>query len=96
MLDTTHAVRYHLGAFPPTVDPGRLVSGLLAATDALARYDQMLQGMHNSEVILAPLRGQEAVVSSRMEGTISTMDEILQLEAEYGEGSEGAAREYSR
>ena len=64
---------------------------LLAATDALARYDQVLQGMHNSEIFLAPLRGQEAVVSSRMEGTISTMDEILQLEAEYGEDSEGAA-----
>lgn len=93
-LDTRNAVHYHQGQFPPTLDPGRLVPGLLAATDALARYDQMLRGMHNSEVFLAPLRGQEAVVSSRMEGTISTMDEILQLEAEFGEDDAGAATEY--
>ena len=58
---------------------------MLAATDALARYDQMLKGLHNNEIFLAPLRNQEAVLSSRMEGTISTMDEILQLEAEYAD-----------
>jgi len=68
--------------------------GLLGATDALARYDQMLQSLHNNEIFLAPLRGQEAVVSSRMEGTISTMDEILQLEAEFGDDEEGAAEEF--
>ena len=38
--------------------------------------------MHNSEILLAPLRSQEAVVSSRMEGTISTLDEVLRYEAE--------------
>src|SRR5690606_34384009 len=31
----------------------------------------------------APLRNQEAVISSRMEGTVSTMDEILKYEADY-------------
>lgn len=67
---------------------------LLEATAALARYDQMLRGLHNSELFLAPLRGQEAVVSSRMEGTISTMDEILQLEAEFDEDDAGAALEF--
>lgn len=40
--------------------------------------------MHNSEILLAPLRSKEAVVSSRMEGTISTVDEILQYEADFG------------
>ena len=83
-IDTSKAVAYHDGQFPPAaLDYARLMSPLLAATDALARYDQMLKGMHNSEVFLAPLRSQEAVISSRMEGTISTMDEILLLEAEY-------------
>lgn len=86
ILDTSQAVHYHLGQFPPgPLDLVRLMPGLLAAASALARYDQMLRGMHNSELFLAPLRGQEAVISSRMEGTISTLDEILQLEAEYGE-----------
>lgn len=94
-LDLSRATYYHLGQFPPTgLDYARLIPGLLAATEALARYDQMLSGMHNSELFLAPLRGQEAVISSRMEGTISTLDEILQLEAEFGEDDEGAAAEY--
>ncbi len=45
--------------------------------DAVDPYDQMLKNMHNSEILLSPLRKQEAVISSRMEGTVSTMDEIL-------------------
>lgn len=94
-LDFGSAAYYHLGKFPPQqLEYQRLLPGMLAATDALARYDQMLKGMHNSELFLAPLRGQEAVISSRMEGTISTLDEILQLEAEFGEDDEGAAAEY--
>ena len=93
-LDLSKAVRYHDGQFPPdALDYGQLLPNLLSATEALARYDQMLQGLHNSEVFLAPLRSQEAVVSSRMEGTISTMDEILQLEAEYAD-DEDASTEF--
>lgn len=42
----------------------------------------MLKGMHNSEILLAPLRSQEAVISSRIEGTISTLDEVLRYEAD--------------
>lgn len=91
-INTTKAVFYHDGKFPPSaLDYRTLMAPLLGATDALARYDQMLKGMHNSEVFLAPLRSQEAVVSSRMEGTISTMDEILRIEAEYGEQRPGRA-----
>ena len=72
-LDTSKAVFYHDGDFPPqTTDYALLMPSLLEATDALARYDQMLQGMHNNEIFLAPLRNQEAVLSSRMEGTFST------------------------
>ncbi len=86
-LDISHAVLYHDGAFPPAAtDYCAILPALLKATDALARYDQMLRGMHNSEIFLAPLRNQEAVLSSRMEGTFSTMDEIMQLEAEFAEG----------
>src|SRR3546814_17348694 len=95
-LYTSQAVRYHRGQFPPTaLNYVRLMPGLLGATAALARYDQMLRGMHNSELFLAPLRGQEAVVSSRMEGKISTLDEILQLEAEFDKEKQRAAHEFS-
>ncbi len=85
--DLSQAVGYHTGGFPPDpLDYRAMIEPLLKATDALARYDQMLKGMHNSEILLAPLRNQEAVISSRMEGTISTMDEVLQYQAEYVEG----------
>ena len=85
-IDTSQAVFYHDGQFPPgKLDYARLMPSLLAATDSLARYDQMLKGLHNSEIFLAPLRSQEAVLSSRMEGTLSTMDEVLQLEAEFAD-----------
>ena len=78
------AVQYHYGKFPPqgNLDYSKLIGPLAKATDAIARFDQMLRGMHESEILLAPLRQQEAVISSRMEGTVSTMDEILSYEAD--------------
>jgi Fic family protein len=83
-LNLNDAVHYHYDQFPPKdLDYGCFVSSLIRATDAIARYDQMLKNMHNSEILLAPLRNQEAVISSRMEGTVSTMDEILKYEADY-------------
>jgi len=86
-LNLDNAVDYHYGKFPvKELDYKKLLEPLVKATDALARYDQMLKNMHNSEILLAPLRRQEAVISSRMEGTISTMDEILQYEADQIDG----------
>lgn len=83
-LNLENAVNYHYDKFPPTsLNYGKFVGNLVKATDAVARYDQMLKNMHNSEILLAPLRNQEAVISSRMEGTISTMDEILKYEADH-------------
>jgi len=83
-LDLESAVHYHYDQFPPKqLNYKNFVDGLIKATDAIARYDQMLKNMHNSEILLAPLRNQEAVISSRMEGTVSTMDEILKYEADH-------------
>ncbi|WP_297977598.1 Fic family protein [uncultured Amaricoccus sp.] len=85
--DLSKAVHYHYGAFPPeNLGYERLIDPLVEATAALARYDQMLASMHDGEILLAPLRNQEAVVSSRMEGTLSTLEEILRIEAEEDAG----------
>lgn len=90
-MDFKNAVQYHYDQFPPAkLNYNTIINSLLKATDSLARYDQMLKNMHNSEILLAPLRNQEAVISSRMEGTISTMDEILKFEADSENDSEGA------
>ena len=85
-LNFDRAVDYHYEKFPPKcLDYAKVVEPIARAADALARFDQMLKNMHNSEILLAPLRNQEAVISSRMEGTISTMDEILRYEADLEE-----------
>lgn len=92
--DMAGAVPYHHGKFPPTLDDyGRLIRPLSGAMAALARYDQMLKSMHSSDILLAPLRSQEAVVSSRMEGTVSTLDEVLRLEAEQEDDEDLAQRD---
>lgn len=95
-LNFEQAVQYHYEQFPPLVlDYQKIMHQLVKATDALARFDQMLKKMHNSEILLAPLRNQEAVISSRMEGTVSTMDEILKYEADYeqnGDDNAGVTR----
>lgn len=76
------AICYHYDKFPPkNIQFQDFLTDLLAATDALARFDQMLKNIPNSEILLAPLRNQEAVLSSRIEGTISTMDEIMAYKA---------------
>lgn len=51
------------------------------ANAALARYDGILQAIVNPQVLLSPLITQEAVVSSRIEGTITSMEEVMQFEA---------------
>lgn len=81
--DLDGAVNYHYGSFPPVdLDYERLAMPLSAAIRALARYDAKLEKMHNKELLLAPLRNAEAVVSSRIEGTVATLDEILKIEAD--------------
>lgn len=89
--DFTGAVSYHTGQFPPqTLDLNKIIFPLARALDALVRYDEMLKGLHNSKVLLSPFRNQEAVVSSRMEGTIATMDELLQAEADISDTDDPA------
>ena len=78
-------VRYHSGAFPPSnLDWLQLVPLLGPASAALARYDGVLSAIPNPQVLLSPLTTQEAVLSSRIEGTVATMTEVLEYEAEAG------------
>jgi Fic family protein len=80
-------VRYHLGGFPPRkIDWERLVPLVGRANAALARYDGLLAAIPNASVLLAPLTVQEAVLSSKIEGTNVTMSEVLEIEAGADEG----------
>jgi Fic family protein len=81
--DLSDAVNYHYGHFPPVeIDYAKLAPLLSTATSALTRYDTKLERLHNKELLLAPLRNTEALVSSRIEGTIATLDEILRIQAD--------------
>ncbi len=51
------------------------------ANASLASYDGILQGIINPEVLLSPLTTQEAVLSSKIEGTQATLEEVLEFEA---------------
>ncbi len=51
------------------------------ANAELARYDGILQGIVNPQVLLSPLTTQEAVLSSKIEGTQTSLEEVLEYEA---------------
>lgn len=75
-------VHYHKGQFPPKgIDWERLVPLIGPASMALARYDGLLAAVPNAFVLLTPLMAQEAVLSSRIEGTQATLSEVLEFEA---------------
>jgi Fic family protein len=57
------------------------------AREALGRYDGLVSAIPNAAVLLSPLTTQEAVLSSKIEGTNVTMSEVLEIEAG-GDGAE--------
>lgn len=67
-----------------------LIPFIGAANRALANFNGALYGMPNADLLLAPLTTQEAVLSSRIEGTQATFGEVLKFEA--GEQPEQESR----
>ena len=63
------------------LDYRSLISLVGEANAELARYDGLLQGIVNPSILLSPLTTQEAVLSSRIEGTQASLDEVLEMEA---------------
>ena len=58
-----------------------LIPAMGRANRSLAEYNGRLRRLPNLDLLLTPLRLQEAVLSSRIEGTLATMSEVLQFEA---------------
>ena len=75
---------YNREGFPPDdrLDWATLVPLIGTVTAALVRYDTRLQAIPNPDIFLAPLSTREAVLSSRIEGTQATLDEVLEFEAD--------------
>ena len=75
-------VQYHLGQFPPKeLDWRKLIPLIGPANAGLARYDGLLSAIPNAHILLSPLTTQEAVLSSKIEGTHVTIGEVLEIEA---------------
>jgi len=86
-------VLYHQGGFPPPdLDWPRLLPLIGPANAAIARYEGVLHGVPNPNVLLSPLTTQEAVLSSRIEGTQATLGEVLEFEAEDGAADESTPK----
>jgi Fic family protein len=85
-------VYYHNEKFPPeNIDWGSLIP-LIGPAAAVARYDGTLAAIPNATILLSPLTTQEAVLSSRIEGTQATIGEVLEFEAEGERGGIPAER----
>ena len=63
------------------LDYRALIALVGEANAALAHYSGLLQGMVNPAVLLSPITNQEAVLSSKIEGTQATLEEVLEHEA---------------
>lgn len=68
--------------FPPkNIDLGGVVALVGRANASLSRYDGLLESLINPAVMLSPLVMKEAELSSRIEGTIATANEVYQQQA---------------
>ncbi|WP_444937225.1 Fic family protein [Microbulbifer sp. JMSA004] len=73
------------------LDYARLITPVGEANAKLAEYSGLLQGIINPAVMLSPLTQQEAVLSSKIEGTQATVEEVLEQEAgQHFEGRKSA------
>ncbi len=76
------STQYHYNQFPPsTLQWEKLIPLIGPTSAAIAHYDGILSAVPNADVLLSPLTTQEAVLSSRIEGTQATMGEVLEYEA---------------
>lgn len=107
--DLCHAIRQrlerlpapyaaHYGVVPPpppedAVPLGQELASHQRATEALARIDMLAGQMGDPYPVSRLLSRREAVSSSSIEGTHSTLDELLTLEEEAGDERRDAARQ---
>lgn len=64
-----------------SLEQSRLITSVGQANFSLARYDGLLHSLVNPEVMLSPMTTREAVLSSRIEGTQATLEEVLEHDA---------------
>jgi Fic family protein len=64
------------------IDWQKVAIKISKASSTLAYYNGLLNSIPNPAIFLSPLEIKEAVLSSRIEGTITTVDEVLKYEVD--------------
>lgn len=67
---------------PKGVDYSNILEEITATREVIARYDEALKRLPNPDIIEHSFETKEAVLSSRIEGTQVTLDEVLEFDAE--------------
>jgi Fic family protein len=67
---------------PPEIDYGVLVTKIGEANRALGELNGLLVNIPNPDLLTSPLLTKEAVLSSRIEGTQASLEDVLKYEAE--------------
>lgn len=57
---------------------------LSRARSEVSRFDGMLNALSNPNLLLTPITSKEAVLSSKIEGTVTTLEEVLKQDAGFG------------
>jgi len=58
------------------------IPSIAEANRKIARYDGILRSIVNPQILLSPIMTQEAVLSSRIEGTQASLEDVLHYEAD--------------
>lgn len=74
---------------PPVFDSAAILTRLVSATQALGELNGILRTLPDPYILIQPLQAREALTSSSMEGTYTTVDALLLAEAGYGASAEG-------
>ena len=73
--------------------PPEIIKASGEANRALARFDALVAHSPNPRLLLAPLTRREALLSSRIEGSQSTLNEVLQFEEDGAAAARGEKRD---
>lgn len=73
---------------PPSLDYSSIFSEIIKARDIVARYDEAVKRLPNPEIVQCTFTTKEAVLSSKIEGTQATLDEVLMFDAQDAKSEE--------
>ncbi len=78
---------------PENINWQKIISLIGEANRGIAKYDGLLTGLINPDILISPLTVKESVISSRIEGTQASLEDVLKIEAGVKEKSESIKRD---